>query len=435
MKKITLALILLTFGAQAQSFPSPYCDLEDTSVEEITSVVFGGTTITNTNGTAILIDKTASVVSLTQGETYTITVEGFTSGNFENDITAFIDWNQNATLDDTGEVYAVGTIVNSTGSDGVSVSLDITVPADALTGTTRIRITKVYGDEDSPAEVNPCAIEMDVFGMGAFPGYGQALDFTLDIQAASTNPFPSPYCDLEDTSVEEITSVVFGGTTITNSNDTDILIDKTANVVNVTPGQTYTITVEGFTSGNFENDITAFIDWNQNATLDDTGEVYAVGTIVNSTGSDGVSVSLDITVPADALTGTTRIRITKVYGDEDSPAEVNPCAIEMDVFGMGAFPGYGQALDFTLNVGTMTVNTFDTQALSVYPVPAKDILNINYKSAISGVKIYNLLGQEVYAQNTAESALQLDLSTLSAGTYILKLFSEDMQHNMRIIKQ
>jgi hypothetical protein len=252
---------------------------------------------------------------------------------------------------------------------------------------------------------------------------------------AQAQSFPSPYCDIEDTSVEEITSIVFGETTISNTNNTDVLIDKTSTIIDVISGQTYTITVEGNTYGNFDNDITAFIDWNQNATLDDSGEVLAVGTIFNSTGNDGNSVTLDITIPEDALTGPTRIRITKVYGDEDSLAEVNPCAIEMDAFGMGAFPGYGQALDFTLNVGTLSVNTFDINALSVYPVPTKDILNISYKSELSGVKIYTLLGQEVYTQNTAASDMQLDLSTLAAGAYIVKLFTEEMHHSLRIIKQ
>lgn len=252
---------------------------------------------------------------------------------------------------------------------------------------------------------------------------------------AQAQSFPSPYCDIEDTSVEEITSIVFGETTISNTNNSDVLIDKTSTIIDVVPGETYTITVEGDTYGDFDNDITAFIDWNQNFTLNDTDEVYAVGTITDSNGNDGNSVTFDITIPEDALLGSTRIRITKVYGDEDSLAEVNPCAIEMDAFGMGAFPGYGQALDFTLNVVTLSVNTFDANALSVYPVPTKDVLNINYKSELSAVKIYNLLGQEVFAQNTAASALQLDISSLSAGTYIVKLSTEGMQHSLRIIKQ
>jgi hypothetical protein len=179
----------------------------------------------------------------------------------------------------------------------------------------------------------------------------------------------------------------------------------------------------------------AFIDWNQNAILDDADEIYEIGTITNSTGSDGTSVSMDITVPLDAVMGTTRIRITKTYQDADSPAEINPCGIQFNPFGQGIFPGFGQALDFTLTIAPLSVNTFEVNALSVYPIPTKDVLNINYRSALNAVKIYNLLGQEVYAKNTASASLQLNISTLAVGTYIVKLMTEEGQHNFKILKQ
>ena len=433
MKKITLALILLTFGMQAQNFPNPYCDMDDTSVEEITTVDFAGTNITNTDFASILIDETDTVVEVTTEETYTLSVEGNTFGDFENNIVAFIDWNQNEILDDEGEIYEVGTLLNTTGDDGTSVSMEITVPADAVEGPTRIRITKTYTDDDSVALINPCAIEFDPFGMGANPGFGQALDFTIEIE--SNDAFPNPYCDMDDTSVEEITTVDFAGTNITNTDFASTLIDETATVVEVTTEETYTLTVGGNTFGDFENNIVAFIDWNQNEILDDEGEIYEIGTLLNTTGDDGTSVSMEITVPADAVEGPTRIRITKTYTDDDSVALINPCAIEFDPFGMGANPGFGQALDFTLEVGVLGVNKFDSNALTVYPVPTQDILNVKYKSEINSAKVYNLLGQEVAAQNNAASHLKLNLSALSAGTYIVKLFTEEGQHNFRIVKK
>ncbi|MDN6310561.1 MAG: T9SS type A sorting domain-containing protein [Flavobacteriaceae bacterium] len=439
MKKITLALALFTFGVQAQNFPSPYCDIDDgTTVEEITSVEFAETSITNTDASSILIDETSTTANVAIGETYTITVEGNTNGNSDNNIVAFIDWNQNEVLDDANEIYEVGTLTNSDGEDGTSVSLEITVPADAELGTTRIRITKTYTDDDSIALIDPCAIEMDLQGMGAFLSYGQALDFTLDIEESNDGAFPSPYCDIDDdgTTTEEITAIEFAETSITNTTDAiSILIDETSTVADVAVGETYTITVEGNTYGDFDNNIVAFIDWNQNGILDDANEIYEVGTLTNSDGEDGTSVSLEITVPADAELGTTRIRVTKTYTDADSIAEINPCAIEMDIQGMGAYPGYGQAIDFTLDIGTLGAESFDKNALSAYPVPTQDILNIEYKSVLNAVKIYNNLGQEVFAQNTDATELQLDLSTLTPGAYIVKLFAEKGQHSLRIIKQ
>lgn len=146
-----------------------------------------------------------------------------------------------------------------------------------------------------------------------------------------------------------------------------------------------------------------FIDWNQNGILDDEGEIYEVGTLTNSTGADDVSASMDILVPDEAMTGETRVRITKTYGDPTSPALINSCAIEFDAFGQGNFPGYGQALDFTVDVETLSSDRFDRNALSVYPTPTKDILNIEYKSTLNAVKVYSLLGREVYSSNIASN--------------------------------
>ncbi|HLV42880.1 MAG TPA: T9SS type A sorting domain-containing protein [Brumimicrobium sp.] len=263
------------------------------------------------------------------------------------------------------------------------------------------------------------------------------LAFALLAFGVQAQNFPSPYCDIDGTSTttEQIYLVKFAEMSIPNTDSLSILVDKTSSVVTVLKGETYTITVAGNTKGYFDNDIVAFIDWNQNDVLDDTDEVYEIGTIVNSDTSGGVAVSFNITIPTDALNGETRIRITKTYTDDDSPALINPCAIEFDAFGQGAFAGYGQALDFTLNVGTLGLNDFKTSGLSVYPVPAHDVLNIDYKSKLNKAKVYDNLGKEVYSQNIDSSEAQLDLSALNPGVYIVRLFSDQGQHSLRIVKQ
>jgi hypothetical protein len=259
---------------------------------------------------------------------------------------------------------------------------------------------------------------------------------TFGVQAQT---FPMPYCEITEAgavTVEEITSVDFAGTSISNADTGPVIIDKTADIATVNQNETYIIEVAGNTVGTFSTDIVAFIDWNQNDALDDAGEIYSIGTITNSTGSDGISVTFDITVPSDAVLGTTRIRLTKTYQDPDSPADIDACGIMFFPFGFGPNAGYGQALDFTLNVeAPLSIDTFETNALSVYPIPTTDILYITYKSEVNEVKIYNLLGQEVYAKNTASPNLQLDVSSLAVGTYVVKLTSEDRQYSFKMLKQ
>jgi len=255
--------------------------------------------------------------------------------------------------------------------------------------------------------------------------------------------FPSPYCELTDDGsivIEEITNVSFADTNIDNSDTTVALVDKTEMVIDVIIEETYTLEVSGNTEGAFDTNIVAFIDWNQNDVLDDAGEVYTVGTLYNTNGTDGVSVSLDITVPTDAVLGETRVRISKTYtdfGNEDypaSPAVIDACGIMFDVFGLGVEAGYGQALDFTLSLETLSTDEFELNALAVYPNPAQDVLNIDYKSTLAGVKVYNIVGQEVLSRMPEVYQLQLDISAFTSGIYIVKLFTEEGQHSFRVVK-
>ena len=261
---------------------------------------------------------------------------------------------------------------------------------------------------------------------------------------AQAQTFPAPYCEIANglgVTVEEITRVSFADASIVNTDTSSVLINATSSTANLSPGQTYALAVEGNTAGNFETEIVAFIDWNQNGILDDDGEVYEVGTLINTDGADGVSVSIDIIVPTDAVLGETRIRLTKTYTDPNpdgippSLAVIDPCGVVFDVFGGGIEVGYGQALDFTLNLETLSVSDFDRNALAVYPNPTTNVLNIDYRSNLTGITVYNSIGQEVLRRNTEASQLQLDLSKLTSGIYIVKLASEEGQHSFRVVKE
>ena len=208
-KKLLFVISLLSFGAYAQSFPGPYCDVTvyDT-VEMITQIELNAVTINNTNDEDPLVDQTASVVNLEKGQSYTITLKGNTEGDYVNKFIMYIDWNQNGILNDAGEDYIVGTVYDSTGYDSESATFTFTVPQTALLGNTRIRINKGYEEIDEEWEYywimnnNPCSISANVdYGDGdiyEFDNYGQMLDFTLDI----TEPTASiPSLDLTQLNV------------------------------------------------------------------------------------------------------------------------------------------------------------------------------------------------------------------------------------------
>lgn len=263
--------------------------------------------------------------------------------------------------------------------------------------------------------------------------------FTFLSFGAFAQTFPGPYCNItEYEDVELITSINFAGATITNTNVTSPLLNFVSTIANVSAGQSYTIQVKGSSEGNFDNEYVAFADWNHNNVLDDAGETFYIGLLTNTTGYDAATATASIAIPTTALAGNTRIRILKVYTDQSDDYILNPdpCSItlEDDLFG-GFENSYGQAIDFTLNVTSLGVDSLDKNALSVYPNPVKNVLNVSYKSEITEAKIFNLLGQEVFSQQVNNSDFQLNVSNLTAGTYVVKLVASEGQQSFKLVKE
>ncbi len=157
-------------------FPNPYCNVTFPSgTEPITRVVF--MTIDNASSATIggplgLQDFLSISATVNQGSnSLPIAVEGNTDGEYTNHIMAFFDWNQDGDFDDTGESFSLGTLYDSDGTDGQQATGTINVPADALIGTTRMRIVKRFNTVPGPCNA---------------AGYGQAEDYTITVEASAT---------------------------------------------------------------------------------------------------------------------------------------------------------------------------------------------------------------------------------------------------------
>ncbi len=243
--------------------------------------------------------------NIERGSQYEFTVEGNTNGVGTYYYTAFIDWNQNGILDDEDEIYEIGTITNSTGLDGQQAQYNITVPFDAELGNTRMRVMSWQLDYSEVACANIA--------------FGQVEDYMLII-----TELQDTYCSGEITQeTEPVTSVQFAGINNTssdslNTEEQEFFINQFGNVE---PELSYIFKLKGNTNGNHTNYISVFIDWNQNGILDDDGEMYQLGTISNSSGTDGVELVGSIEVPQNAILGETRMRVIK--SKENYPTD--PC--------------------------------------------------------------------------------------------------------------
>lgn len=84
---------------------------------------------------------------------------------------------------------------------------------------------------------------------------------------------------------------------------------------------------------------------------------------------------------------------------------------------------------------SLSTNIFDTNDFSYYPNPVKNTLNLSFNQEISNVEIYNLLGQKVNANSVGANQGQVDMSNLSNGVYLVKVFSNNQSKTIRVIKE
>lgn len=83
---------------------------------------------------------------------------------------------------------------------------------------------------------------------------------------------------------------------------------------------------------------------------------------------------------------------------------------------------------------SLGVNDYVQSGLNFYPNPMKDVLNISAKLNIESVKAYNMLGQQVIHSGKLSNG-QLDVSSLTAGTYLVKItFEGGVTETFKVLK-
>ncbi|MGV6832516.1 MAG: T9SS type A sorting domain-containing protein [bacterium] len=79
----------------------------------------------------------------------------------------------------------------------------------------------------------------------------------------------------------------------------------------------------------------------------------------------------------------------------------------------------------------LNISDFNTTQLSIYPNPARDVVNFNGLDTNTTIEVIDILGQRVM-QTTVSDQQSLDISALNVGMYFLKL---DEQTVFKLIKE
>ncbi|MGK6341215.1 T9SS type A sorting domain-containing protein [Chryseobacterium sp. DT-3] len=432
MKKLsTLSAVVFYMMVNAQ-----YCTPEfqyGADSNMITNVSLGNinNTSTSQSGSAQLYeDFTSMSADLQAGNSYQISVKG-PSSTFPSDVMVFIDFNGNGNFDDAGESFYIGRLAAANPFTAFTVNGTITVPLNALSGATRMRVLKntntaAYSDPNAANSINTACDT----GLRA----GQAEDYTVNITGNNT-AFPSPYCGAENVTsltVSEITKVEFTG--ISNESHIDGTSDAvenfTATVFSVNRDNSYPITVTGGTQGQTTVSAYAYIDLNHNNVFD-PNEVFNLGYLDTSDpipGKQSGIASGTITIPMDAMLGQTRFRIVKAYESSSwmGTLENLPCP-------SGWF--IGQVEDYTLNVLASNLATWEVTKKSsakIYPNPTSGSVTVQTEQGLEKYEVYSLSGQKLLEGTSGV----VNMNSFIPGTYLIRVYTKDKKSiTEKIIKK
>lgn len=122
--------------------------------------------LNNPSGSTSYSDFTSISTELAPGATYPISVSVTVNGAWVQHCFIWIDWNSNCSFTDSGEAIDLGQTPGTAGTH--ILTGQIAVPADAATGSFRLRVAERYSSDPGPCTVAT---------------YGEAEDYTILIPA------------------------------------------------------------------------------------------------------------------------------------------------------------------------------------------------------------------------------------------------------------
>lgn len=186
----------------------------------------------------------------------------------------------------------------------------------------------------------------------------------------------------------------------------------------------YNLTVNLNTGGNYVIYSNVWIDWNQDFDFDDAGEEYDLGSIQNTSNGPTSLSPISISVPANAVLGKTRMRVSCFHN-----APPTACMINVD----------GEVEDYTVVIkptGLSAAPILSSQ-VQIYPNPTTGKFGVDMGHLYQSVRIditdvTGKLIQSEQVENTRQIELEL---TAVAGVYLLQIYADDEVGSYKIVKE
>jgi len=368
-------------------------------------------TLSNLNGAAVntyQIDITASSNSITRnlGATLDIIGDTFASLNLTSP-------NNTETEVGLSPVFTWEEISNASSYDieiaadqqFSSILFSENVITNSYSGATLSQSTTYYWRVKAK---NSC-------GVGDFSPANSFITLTCTVCSASgTNEYNT-----------SITKVIFN--TIDNSSGKSGYSDYTDISTSVKADEVHDLTIRLNTDGRYTNRAKVWIDWNQNCDFNDEGEEYDLGSAFNV--SDGLTSEspLSITVPTDAVIGTTTMRVSSNYvGYAES------CESGFD----------GEVEDYSIEVidATASLDNDIFDGFNLYPNPSNGNFNLEFNTESTEnieIQLYDLTGRLVKELQFSNISLRfsesISFQNTAKGFYVLKIKNGAKQTSRKLV--
>ncbi len=338
-------------------------------------------------------DYTHLSADLNRNDSYNLTVNANTDGDWTTTTMVWIDWNQNCSFDDPGEIFNLGDVTNSANGVTSNSPFTILVPSNAVLGNTIMRVSTKFSGDGLPTS---CESGFD----------GEVEDYTINVLEASS-------------SFDSSINLVAFNTINQTSNKTSNYSDFTSVSTDVNRDSEYDLTVNVSTERNFTTATRAWIDWDQNGVFTDPGEIYDLGNVTNATNTPTSNSPLAIRVPIDAQIGSTTMRVATKFIGNSGNEEPSPTSNGSD----------GETEDYTINISpTVSIEEFGYENLIIYPNPTNIgeffiQLNGSLSRPIT-IEIFDVSGQFIKTVDfnpTGDFSESVSIVSLHSGMYLVRV--------------
>lgn len=94
----------------------------------------------------------------------------------------------------------------------------------------------------------------------------------------------------------------------------------------------------------------------------------------------------------------------------------------------------GGITDITIDASVLGVDENALEGFSFYPNPTNNVVNLKAQAAIEKATVFNMLGQRVVENGSNSNTMELNVSSLATGTYIMKITVNGEVGTYKLIK-